>query len=376
MRVMLLHRNLGFGGAEVLVVEVAVGLARRGHDVLVVTFYDDNPLAVPLVKAGVPLQCLGKRGRWDVFRFLYHFLGSVRRFNPDALYTVMPDPNLVALTARLAKRDLRIIWGVSVAHVDLRLYDYVTKMSYGLEARLARFSDLVISNSAAGVSGAIGRGFPGEIMHVVPNGVDTIRYQPDATARGRVRSEWGVSDDEVLIGLIGRLDPQKDIPSFLAAAAILASENDLRFVVVGNGHPDYKATLIARSEELGIAKRVLWIPARPDIEAVYNAIDLMVISAAFEGTSYALVQAMACGKSAVVTDAGDNGAAVGVWGQVVPPRNAAALAEGVKRQLARLMADPEVIAAGCRRHILDNFSVDQFVAKTEALLISAARIVE
>ena len=46
----------------------------------------------------------------------------------------------------------------------------------------------------------------------------------------------------------------------------------------------------------------------------------MVISASAEGTSYALVQAMACGTSAVVTKAGDNGLAVGTWGQVVPAR--------------------------------------------------------
>lgn len=369
---MLLHRNLGFGGAEMLVVAVASGLRKRGHNVLVVTFYDQNPLSSQLYDADVQLECLKKRGRWDILRFVQRFLSVVRRFQPDALYTVMPDPNLVALTARLAKPNLRLIWGVSVAYLDLRPYDFVTKISYRLEAALARFADLVISNSSAGVDAAIARGFPKGKMRVVANGVDTAKYHPDREARIRVRAEWGIGADERLIGLIGRLDPQKDIPSFLAAAAILASsEPKMRFVIVGNGTTAYRDFLMTYCEQLGVSERTLWIPARPDIEAVYNAIDLMVISAVAEGTSYALVQAMACGTSAVVTAAGDNHLAVGPWGQVTPPSNPVALAEAIKRQLARLASDGVAIAAGCRQHILECFSIDALVANTEALILSA-----
>ncbi len=99
----MLHRNLGFGGAEMLVVAVGAGLKGRGHDVRVVTFYDNNPLGSQLTERGVPVECLGKRGRWDIARFGCSFLSAVRRFQPDILYTVLPDSNLVALTARLAK---------------------------------------------------------------------------------------------------------------------------------------------------------------------------------------------------------------------------------------------------------------------------------
>ena len=174
-----------------------------------------------------------------------------------------------------------------------------------------------------------------------------------------------------LVGLIGRLDPQKDIPSFLKAAANITSTTDhVRFVIVGSGQPEYRDFLLRECEQLGISRLTLWMPARSDIEAVYNALDLMVISASAEGTSYALVQAMACGTSAVVTEAGDNGLAVGTWGQVVPPHDLAALADAIKRHLARLAVDAEKIAAGCRRHILENFSTDSLASNTEALMYS------
>lgn len=370
---MMLHRNLGFGGAEMLIAGAATGLKKRGHEVLVATFYDDNPLGKQLIESGVRLECLHKRGRWDLARFGRSFLNLVRRFQPHILYTVLPDPNLVAATARLAKADLKLIWGVSVAYLDLRPYDFVTRTSYRLEAKMARFADLVISNSRAGIEDAVKRGFPRAKMRLVPNGVDTSKYYPDPDARSRVRAEWGVADHERVIGLIGRLDPQKDIPSFLAAASIVAAtEKNIRFVVVGDGPADYRASLMARCGELGIHEQTSWIAARPDIGAVYNALDLMVISAVAEGTSYALVQAMACGKSAVVTEAGDNGPAVGKWGQVTPPHNPQALAETIRRQLARLAADGESIAAGCRQHIVENFSIEAFAANTEALMFSVA----
>jgi glycosyltransferase involved in cell wall biosynthesis len=371
MRLMMLHRNLGFGGAEMLVVAVGAGLKKRGHDVRVVTFYDNNPVGDQLRECEVPVECLGKRGRWDIARFGCSFLSAVRRFQPDILYTVLPDSNLVALTARLAKPNLKLVWGVSVAYLDLRPYDFVTRTSYWLEARLAGLADLVISNSNAGVKAAISRGFPSKTMHVVPNGVDMDHYRPDPLARDRLRAEWHVGRNENLVGMIGRLDPQKDIPTFLAAAeAVARSDKSLRFVIVGDGAEEYRAELKALCAKLGLADRTLWIPARPDIGAVYNALDLIVISASAEGTSYALVQAMACGTSAVVTRAGDNWLAVGSWGEVAPPRDPAALADAVKRQLARLGVDHDGVAAGCRQHIRDNFSIQALVAKTEALMLS------
>jgi glycosyltransferase involved in cell wall biosynthesis len=368
---MLLHQNLSFGGAEMLVIEIAVGLKKRGHDVMVVTFYDNNPLGVRLTEAGVALECLYKQGRWDVLVFMWRFLNAVRRFRPDVIYTLMPIPNLVALVGRLAKPGLKLIGGVSIARLDLRPFDRVTRVSYWLEARLTRFTDLVIANSRAGFDDAISRGFSQTVMRMVPTGVDTVRYCPDPAARRRLRSEWGVADGDRLIGLIGRLDPQKDIPTFLAAAAKLASSMDrLRFVVVGDGPTAYRASLVAQCEQLGISARTLWVPVRADIEAVYNALDLMVVSAVADGLSIALVQALACGTSAVVTEAGDNGSAIGAWGQLVPPRDPAALADAVKLQLQRLVADGDAIAAGCRRHILKNFSVETMVSNTEALMFS------
>ncbi len=353
-----------------LIVEIAAGLKKRGHEVAVVTFYDDNPLGHRLSDVGVPLECLHKKGRWDVFGFLRRFQAAVQQFRPDVIYTLMPVPNVIALAVRFVISNTKLIWGVSIADLDLSHYDFLSRMSYWLEARLARLADLVISNSQAGARYAVRRGFSKLTMRVIPVGVDMARYCPDQAARNRIRSEWGIADGDKLIGLIGRLDPQKDIPTFLSAAAKIAESYNLRLVVVGNGPAEYREFLMARCKELGISARTLWVTARPDIEALYNALDLMVMSSAAEGSSVAVVQAMACGTSVVATNVGDSALELGPWGELAPANDPPALAEAIIRQLKRIEMDRGTIAAGCRRHILENFSIEMVVVETEALMLS------
>jgi glycosyltransferase involved in cell wall biosynthesis len=372
MRVMLLCRSLGFGGTERQLVELARGLARRGHEVTVATFYADdaaNPLGAGLASAGLHLAGLEKRGRWDVLGFLARFILLVRRSRPQVIYAFLPVPNLVSLVARLAAPRIAIVWSVRAAFLDFRRYDRLSRFAYWLEARLARYADLTIANSSAGRDYVRQRGFPGRRLVVVPNGVDTDRFHPDSIARDRLRAEWGVGPETSLIGLVSRIEPEKGIALFVDAAATLAPGNHrLRFAIIGDGSESHRAELAAQAERLGLGPRLRWLPARNDVEAVYNALDLLVQSSPNEGMPNVVLEAMACGTSVAATKVGDTAAVVGECGIVVPPGDPAALADAILRQLARAANEGETLAAACRRRIVENYSLDAMVARTEALL--------
>jgi len=62
-------------------------------------------------------------------------------------------------------------------------YDWLTRLIPWVEARLSRYANLTIANSHAGAEWAISRGFSARRMRVVPNGIDTARFQPDPVAR-------------------------------------------------------------------------------------------------------------------------------------------------------------------------------------------------
>ena len=75
---------------------------------------------------------------------------------------------------------------------------------------------------------------------VIQNGIDTELFFPDPVSGRQVRAGWGVEDNEVLIGLIGRIDPMKDHSTFLKAAKTVGGEHERnKFVCVGTGAGEY-----------------------------------------------------------------------------------------------------------------------------------------
>src|SRR5712692_4540998 len=116
-------------------------------------------------------------------------------------------------------------------------------------------------------------------MIVIPNGIDTELFRPDKERGLRVRTGWGITENQKLIGIVARLDPMKDHRSFLKAASLLAGERaDVRFVCVGDGPDDYRQELRALGQQLGLTDKIKWAERRDDMPAVYNALDILVSS--------------------------------------------------------------------------------------------------
>lgn len=202
---------------------------------------------------------------------------------------------------------------------------------------------------------------------MIPNGIDTERYCPNREAGQQVRAEWSINEQQTLVGLVGRLDPMKDHPVFLRAAALLAQEQpDVCFVCVGDGPRPYNQELQALGEALGLGERLIWAGARSDMPAVYNAFDIASSSSSYgEGFSNAIAEAMACGVPCVVTDVGDSARIVGDMGVVVPPKHPEALASGWKVALAKGRRE---MALKARLRIVENFGVKRLIEQTEAAI--------
>jgi glycosyltransferase involved in cell wall biosynthesis len=367
MNIALLIRSLNYGGAERQLVLLAKGLHECGHQVRVMVLYPNGPLEKDLHQAGVPIRSLNKRGRWDAAGFFLRLIRSLQEEKPDTLYSYLAVPNLFTVILKPLFPRIKMIWGVRASNVDLSRYDWLARLTYWLERRLSRFADLIIVNSRSGFDHAAAHGFPKNKMVVIPNGIDTERFFPDPAARELVRKEWGVSENEKLIGLVGRLDPMKDHPTFLRAAALLAQERaDVRFVCVGDGPADYRQKLHALCKDLGLADRVIWAGTRADMPAVYNALDIAASSSYGEGFPNVIGEAMACGISCVVTDVGDSAMVVGGIGIVVKSKDPLALAKGLKTVLAcDLRIKPQML----RERVIECFGIQPLIQATEKFLV-------
>lgn len=188
---------------------------------------------------------------------------------------------------------------------------------------------------------------------VIPLGLDLLVFA-DWRERGQsFREEFGVAEDETLIGIVGRLTEIKNHELFLQAAAAFnesfsaGDTRRVRFVVIGDG--PLRNTLEQLAASLGLAKQVIFAGSRRDPENFYPALDIVALTSRNEGTPLTLIEAMANARPVISTAVGGVVDLLGdsvspdssepfktcQRGISVPPGDALAFAAG----LAKLAAD-------------------------------------
>jgi glycosyltransferase involved in cell wall biosynthesis len=372
LKVAFLIRDLNYGGAQRQLVTLVKGLNKQSFDVTVLCFYPGGPLEKDLKDNRIRLMCLEKRERWDVLGFLWRLFRHLKDIQPDVLHGYLGESNLLTIFLKPLFPSTKMIWGIRESNTDPNIYGWLGHRLFQLECILSPFADLIVVNSHAGKTYHLTHGFPPDKMVVIPNGLDTERFQPDSEARAKVRAEWETSENTILIGLVGRLDPMKDHRNFLRAAALMCEERqDVRFVCVGTGPENYARELHELASELNITEQIIWAGARPDMPAVYNALDIATSASAYgEGFANVIGEAMACGVPCVVTDVGDSKFIVGDAGVVVAPSNSQAL---FTAWLEILQMNKEKLSRMAKTRIHENFQIKVLYEKTENILISVTR---
>ncbi|MFJ6293431.1 glycosyltransferase [Streptomyces griseoviridis] len=169
-------------------------------------------------------------------------------------------------------------------------------------------------------------GVPEALLHVIPNGVDLLRFRPDPARRLAVRSALGVPSTAPVVVFAARWDAMKNVPLFLRSArSWLAREGRGHVVMCGAGMEAANAGLAAQlasvfGADRALAGRVHLLGVRQDMEAVYAAADVVALTSSWgEAAPLCLVEGMMCGAVPVTTDVGDSASIVSGLGLVTPP---------------------------------------------------------
>ncbi|MFI2200952.1 glycosyltransferase [Streptomyces sp. NPDC020192] len=183
-------------------------------------------------------------------------------------------------------------------------------------------------------------GIPGEVLHVIPNGVDLLRFRPDAAVRLAFRASLGIAATAPVVVFAARYAQMKNVPLFLRAArAWLSREPEGQVLMCGAGMTDENPALwadieVAFGEDLHLAERIRLLGVRHDMEAVYAGSDVVALtSVSGEAAPLCLIEGMMCGAVPVTTDVGDSASIVEGLGFVTPP-DPAAIALGWTAALA------------------------------------------
>ena len=257
----------------------------------------------------------------------------LREERPDVIHTHTPKPGIYGrIIGRLAgvPAVLNTVHGLYATPDDPPVKRAIV---YALEAVAARFSDTELIQSAEDFTLLTDRRITRpERTVLLGNGVDLERFAPVPPAeRKAVRRALDITDDRVVVGMVGRLVAEKGYNELFEAAEQL--DDRCLVVVIGPHEPEKGDALdsaaVARAEQNGVR----FLGMRSDVDALYGAMDIFVLPSYREGFPRAAMEAAASGIPIVATDIRGCREVVahGENGLLVPVRDGDALAAAVTR---------------------------------------------
>ena len=195
--------------------------------------------------------------------------------------------------------------------------------------------------------------------------IDTERFNPVKVKGKNVRKEFGISKNEILIGMTGRFSPGKGHEEFISAAKYLTEKySNLKFLIVGEpsrGEDSYAADIKILAAELGLIDKIIFAGYRSDIPEVLAAMDIFVFPSHAEAFGMALAEAMSMGKPSVCSNS-DGVLEIAVDGNtsyLFENKNSKDLA-GKIELLINLPAKRKEFGLAARRRVINLFNMDKF----------------
>lgn len=306
-------------------------------------------LEVPVRRiAPLPLGLTGARRVPALARLL-------RRERPAVFHAHMSSPVACkwGLAAAVSARVPAVLGTVQVG-----AYEPPDRSAYRQLRALARGVDRYLAVSQEIADELVERlGWPAAKVEVVYNAVDVERAAVPAPPG--LREQLGGSATRPLVLTPARLDAQKGHAVLLEA---IAAVPEALFLLAGEG-PE-RAALEARAAELGVADRVRFLGRREDVPQLLAACDVFALPSLYEGSSLAVLEAMAAGIPVVSSAIGGTEELIedGRSGLLVPPGDAQALAAALRR----VLEDPELrqsLAARARERVDSGLRREQMASR-------------
>jgi len=357
LRVLLLTKGLGPGGAERLIVEqIAARAPDVAYDVAYLLPWKQH-LVAEIEALGARTHCLNVRTEADP-RWMVR-LERILHETPRVAVVHAHAP-LSAGVARVQARLRR--------HRPTFVYTEHNRWpSYHGATRAVNHATYRLNDAVFAVSDDVRESVPPSLrnrVEVLVHGIDLERVRRNATDRAAVRAELGIADDELLVVTVANYREHKGYPTLLRAAAALRDEGaSIRFAVVGQGQLEREIT--ALHAELGLAGTMQLLGYREDAVRVIAGADVFALASLHEGLPVSVMEAQALSVPVVATAVGGLVEAVtdGVDGRLVAPSDSGALAEALR---SLLDVDVRARMAAAARTAGDRFSSRHATARLEA----------
>lgn len=362
MRILFVSTSTTLGGAEKTVYCLATLLDPKRFEVTsVVSLKPFGAYAERLAALGVPTTTLGLRGRPSLKQV--RELARIIDFQkPDVVHAVMYQ---AIQLCRLAKgRTSHKFKLISSPRVSYRTRSAFTLL---VDRVLKNRDDLLLAECESSRRYLVSKlGYAPAKVKTIYNGIDIAGWPVSKTDRQQKRLELRLSGQDLLVGIVGRLETQKGHAVLLEALAKVRQRLPLRCVIIGEGPK--RALLEAQIRRLSLDKAVWLLGERRDVTAWLSSLDIFALPSLWEGLPNALLEAMALGLP-VVASAVDGVPEVvedNKNGLLVAARQPAALA----KRLAELAADPALrarLGREAQKTVFERFTLARMISEYESL---------
>ena len=379
MKILFYNHTGTVSGAERLLLMILAKINRDQFDPTMVC-PERSALSDMVADLGVSVNTgssLEARFTWRVDQFARYtksFLkvirelrGSVKTIRPDLIHANRIRAGLVATAATIGL-GTRVIW---------HLHDMLPR--HPLSTLIRVFAFLSLRTRMIAVSEAVARNFSGRLprsmtkrVEVVLNAIDLNNFQPDPTAKIRIREELQVGAANPLFGIVGQITPRKGQLELVRAFAHALAEIPAAILLLAgaplfNRDHEYLEAIERTVEELGIRDTVRILGARADIGAIMQSLDVLVVNSKVEPFGLVILEAMASGTPVIAT------AVDGIPeivehdrnGWLVPAANEGVLTQAIIH-LGREVELRARLAEQGRQDVVANFSVDRYMTQLQA----------
>ncbi len=379
MKILFYNHQGKVSGAERVILLVLKRLNRSVFNSVMVCPGSDT-MAEETAKLGVRCRTINQfEARFTVrpdklLRYFASFIqtfgqlrAEIRDEKPDVIHANSIRSGLVATTAS-AGMKIPIVWHL---HDELGTHPISTL----IRIFAACFTQIRLMP----VSEATGKSFRGRLLsffgkhlreRVIHNGIELEDFKFDAANRGRIREELGLSDDELVFGIVGQITPRKGQLELLQTFAETQKQMPSTLLVVGapvfNQDYLYLEKLKRAAKDLGIESRVKFLGSRGDAAAIMQSLDALVINSRSEALVLVAIEAMACRTPVIATDVGGTREIIAHKenGWLVPFGDARALAAA----LMTIGNDPEMrrrFAAESEKIVVARLNAEHFISRIE-----------
>lgn len=319
--------HLNMGGAENLVVRLAKKVKENGINPIIITIKGNGPLEEQLKNNNIEVISLNLNKKFSIFG-IYKLYKIIKEKKVEVIHTHSFNGHFYGtLVAKLL--------GVRSIHTEHSLIsDEIWYQSF-INKLIGRFNYKIVAVSELVYESIIqNKIYNKNKTCIINNGVDTAYFNSCISneEKKELKKQIGINEKDFVLTTVAGFRVEKNHNAFLDIFREIVNDNiNIKWLLVGDGY--LRKEILQKIKDLNLENNVICLGLREDIKEILNITDIFVLPSKYEGLSLALLEAMACNNTAVVTNVGGNGQLIkdGVNGFLVELNDLGCYKEKIKK---------------------------------------------